>query len=179
MSTSVDENRIEQKRPPRRFYSDREKADALAVYDACGSLTEASKACGIPDSTLSQWINGHHGVFSPDIPILRSERQLNSAELAQKFDVIAHLATDHVIARLQDPKRANRTPMPHLMNAAGISVDKSQLIRGLPTSISASVMSEEERQLKLAEVLSRLEAKAIDGQVVADPPVSEMAHSEP
>ena len=179
MSAVLETEQVQPKRPTRRIYSDREKAEALAVYDACGSLTETSKACGIPDSTLSQWINGYHGVFSPDIPILRSERQLNSAELAAKFDTIAHLATDHVIARLHDPKRANRTPMPHLMNAAGISVDKSQLIRGLPTSISGSVMSEDERRLKLAEVLERLEAKAIEGQVVTDSSVSETGQAEP
>lgn len=118
----------------RRTYSDREKAEALATFDACGSLTETSRATGIPDSTLSVWVSGQ-AVMNADVPILRSGKQLDSVELSEKFDTIAHLATNHVIARLQDPKRANKTPMPHLMTAAGISVDKSQLLKGQPTAI--------------------------------------------
>ena len=126
---------------PRRYYSDREKAEALAIYDACGSLTETSKACGIADSTLSQWVRGNQGVSSPDIPLLRNGIQINSQQLAERFDRIALLATGHVISRLENQQRANKTPIPHLMTAAGISVDKSQLLKGQPTSIVENVES--------------------------------------
>lgn len=125
----------ERPRRSRRQYSDREIAEALAVFDACGSLTETSKATGIADSTLNPWILNRR-VLNTDISAMREGKQLDSPSLSAKFDRIAHLATSHVLARLEDPKRANKTPLPHLMTAAGISVDKSQLLKGLPTSIT-------------------------------------------
>jgi hypothetical protein len=123
----------------RRRYSDREKALALALYDACGNLTEVSKACGIPDSTLSQWINGKAGVSAPEISLMRNGIQLKPVDLAARFDEIAHLATGEVVARLRNSKQAGNVPMPHLLRAAEVSVDKSQLLRGQPTGITESV----------------------------------------
>jgi hypothetical protein len=162
-------------KPPKRVYSDREKAEALELLEATGSLTVTAKQLGIPDATISGWKYGI-GSKSPGIPIIRSEiRQGVSLDLASDFEEIASLSCQEARQRLMNPKKAAKIPFIQLMSGAGISVDKSQLIRGLPTSISASVMSEDERRLKLAEVLERLEAKAIEGQVVTDSSVSEMA----
>jgi hypothetical protein len=98
--------------------------------------------------------------MNADVPILRMGKQLDSIALADKFDAIAHLATNHVIARLQDPKRSAKTPMPHLMTAAGISVDKSQLLKGLPTEIVENV--ESYKVLVLLAGALGVEEKAID-----------------
>ena len=153
-------------RPPKRVYSDREKAEALELLEATGSLTVTARTLGIPDATISGWKYGI-GSKSPGIPIIRSEIRLGaSPDLAADFEEIASLSCQEARQRLTNPKKASKIPFIQLMSGAGISVDKSQLIRGLPTSISASVMSEDERRVKLAELLGRLEAKAIEGQSV-------------
>lgn len=124
----------------RKRYSDREKAEALAIFDACGTLTETARVTGIPTSTLNPWILAQRGV-NPDISLLRQGKQLDTVDLAAKFDRIAHLATSHVISRLEDPKKANKVQIPHLMTAAGIATDKMQLLRGQPTSITEERVS--------------------------------------
>lgn len=119
----------------RRKYSDREKAEALAVFDACGNLTETSRSTGIPDATLSDWINNKRGVSSSDIPKLRNEKRQN---LSDAFEEIALESCRVAQARLTG-KQADKIAFNHLMTGAGIAVDKMQLLRGQPTMISESV----------------------------------------
>ena len=119
----------------RRRYSDREKAEALAIFDACGSLSETARATGIPDATLSDWIRGKRGVSSTDIPKLRNEKGQN---LSEHFEEIALQACRVAGAKLNG-KQAHEIPFNHLLTGAGIAVDKMQLLRGQPTSINESV----------------------------------------
>jgi len=114
----------------RRKYSDREKAEALAVYDTCrGNLTEAARITGIPDSTLSCWVNGTNGM-NDDIPNLRDFKKL---DLADKLDTIAHQCAGLLPERLPD---AN---VREIVGAMGQSIEKSQLLRGKPTEITETV----------------------------------------
>jgi hypothetical protein len=151
---------------PKRFYSDREKAEALALLDATRNLTETARTLGIPDSTLSAWKYGK-AVRSPDIPQLRRQISENlGLELASDFQTIALESARVAIKRLQSPQKANKIPFAQLMTGAGIAVDKMQLLRGEPTSITGSVVSEEERQAKVKEVFERIAARAIDATPV-------------
>ena len=118
-------------RKTKRVYSDQEKARALALYDLCGSLTESSRKSGIPDSTLSQWINGRNGHKSPDLPRLRNEA---GQSLANDFEEIAREAAAVAVSRLKSGA-ASRIPFGQLMTGAGIAVDRMQLLRGQPTEI--------------------------------------------
>ena len=137
----------------RRVYSDREKAEALAIYDACGNLSETSRNTGIPDATLSDWISGKRGVSSPDLPKLRNEKGQN---LSDSFERIAVEACHVAQARLTG-KQANEIPFNHLMTGAGIAVDKMQLLRGQPTTITESVDRNE-----LTVILQRALSSALD-----------------
>jgi transposase-like protein len=119
----------------RRRYSDREKAEALAIFDACGNLSETSWNTGIPDATLSDWINNKRGLSSPDIPKLRNEKGQN---LSDSFEDIALAACRVAQARLTG-YQADKIAFNHLLTGVGIAVDKMQLFRGQPTSISESV----------------------------------------
>jgi hypothetical protein len=123
----------------RRRYSDREKASALALYDATGSLTEAARVSGIPDSTLSDWIEGKRCLTNLDIPLMRNGYELKPLDLIARLDEIADRATGEVIGRLRNSKEAKNVPLPHLIRAVEVSVDKSQLLRGQPTSITESI----------------------------------------
>lgn len=111
----------------RRKYSDREKAEALAVYDSCGNLTETARITGIPDSTLSVWVQGTYGL-NDDIPNLREFKKL---DLASKLDTIAHQCAGLLPNKLPDSN------VREIVGAMSQSIEKSQLLRGQPTSISA------------------------------------------
>lgn len=108
-----------------RQYSAAERANALALYDNVGNLEKTSETLGIPLSTLAGWVND---------PSNHSElRSQKSSELARKFQNAANLFLDLAI------KKSKKANFNHLMTASGIAVDKSQLLNGLPTDISASV----------------------------------------
>ncbi len=108
-----------------RSYSAQERAKALALYDTVGSLEKTSQTLNIPLSTLAGWAaNDAH---------VSEARSKNGIELAQKFENAAHLFLDLAV------KKSKRAAFNHLMTAAGISTDKSQLLKGLPTSITETV----------------------------------------
>jgi hypothetical protein len=136
----------------RRIYSEEQIASALAIYDSCGSLTETERLTGIPDSTLSQWLYGERRNLGK-IPQLRNEQGQN---LIRDFQQIAQEACRVGLSRLKNPRKANKIPFIQLMNGAGIAVDRYQLLSGQPTSISGSVMSDDERRLRLAELISKV-----------------------
>jgi transposase-like protein len=129
-----------------RRYSHTERANALALYDSVGSLEQVSKTLGIPQSTIHGWIND-----PTNYSILRSQK---AQDLAQKFENAANLFIDLAV------KKSKKAQFQHLVTGAGIAVDKCQLLRGEPTSIPG--LSEEDRRLRLAELMERVQARAID-----------------
>ncbi len=112
----------------RRKYSDRERAEALAMHDAGESLRKIQEVTGIPDSTLSAWINHNQGM-NDDIPDLRTFKKL---DLASKLDAIAHQCAGLL------PDRLPEANVREIVGAMAQSIEKGQLLRGDPTNISAS-----------------------------------------
>ncbi len=148
--------------PRSRTYSDREKAETLALLDSLGNLQEVARLTGIPDSTISGWKYGI-GAKSPDIPKLRDRiNQDLSSDLASDFHEIAALSARVAIKRLKSPQKANKIPFHQLMTGAGIAVDKSQLLRGLPTSINAEVERQELVVILQSALSAGLEGETID-----------------
>lgn len=131
-----------------RSYSSVERQEAIAAYNQTGNLEKVSEALGIPLSTLAGWTSN---------PTLNSPQ--NCSNLADKFEFAANLFIDLAL------KKSKKAAFNHLMTGAGIAVDKSQLLRGLPTAISGSSMSEEDRRRRLAEIFSRLEARAVPAEL--------------
>jgi hypothetical protein len=123
-----------------RSYSSQERREAVAAYNQVGNLEKVSEALGIPISTLSGWTL---------TPALYSPK--NRSNLADKFEFAANFFIDIAV------KKAKKAGFSHLMTAAGIAVDKMQLLRGQPTSISETI----ERQ-ELTIVLADALADAID-----------------
>lgn len=111
----------------KRSYSDEEKAQALATYDACGSLTETSRISGIPDSTLSQWI-AKRGVNDS----IAEMREFKKRELADKLELIAHQCANLL------PERIPEASVREIVGAMGQSIEKAQLLRGQPTEITST-----------------------------------------
>lgn len=115
----------------RRKYSDREKAEALALLEAAnGNVTETSRQTGIPDSTIAQWRDGR-GINEDVVPDLK---EFKKKQLSDKFAAIAHKFLDLAYEKTEEIKSTGWMP------GAGIATEKHLLLTGQPTVIT-SVLS--------------------------------------
>jgi hypothetical protein len=96
------------------------------------------------------WLSGKRDLTNPDVPLMRAGYELRPLDLAASFDEIAERATGEIVGRLRSSKEAKNVTLPHLIRAAEVSVDKSQLLRGQPTSITESI-DRQELAVPLAE----------------------------
>ena len=120
----------EERSPSRESYNDysrERKGEILALYYANGqNLKQTALEVGINPATIRYWLD-------TGIEIQTKTK----ADLAQKFENAANFYLD-----LAEDKAAE-APFNHLMTGAGIAVDKMQLLRGLPTSITENVDRQE------------------------------------
>lgn len=135
----------------RRKYSDREKAEALALHDSGTTLTELSKITGIPDSTLSQWINGRNGM-NADIPQLRVEQK---GILADEIENVVWQLL-HAI-----PSKIKKAGLGAVSTSMGIGIDKVRLLRDQPTVITESLANPVERADKSANMIEEWKRRKV------------------
>jgi transposase-like protein len=110
----------------KRTYSDEEKAAALACYDACaGNMAEAARRSGVPRVTLLEWVRGR---VSDGVSDIRQQKRESLADVCERLA--------HKLAGVAD-KKAEDLSGKDAMVAAGIAIDKMQLLRGQPTAITA------------------------------------------
>ncbi len=137
MST-VETEVIPPETPPirtRRNYSDADKARALALYDLCNSLPEASKKSGIATSTLWSWITEVRQKGNKNLAKLRNEY---GQDLAAQFEEIA-FETARVAKEKLLRRDSKNIPFGQLMAGSSAAVQNMQLLRGQPTSINLSL----------------------------------------
>lgn len=133
-------------------YSPQFKAAALALLEANGGkLRPTAKALSIPRNTLKAWKDGRSisEEASELCPTVKGE-------IADEFELTARM----FLARAQNPAAIAQTSAYYAQIAASDAYKSSQLARGLPTSISGSAMSDDERKLRLAELLAGIQARA-------------------
>ena len=140
----------------RRNYSDADKARALALYDLCQNLPEASRKSGIATSTLWSWITEKRDKLNANVTKLRNE---HGQDLAKHFEDIAFEVARVAKIKLQR-RDAQKIPFGQLMEGGAKAVQNMQLLRGQPTSIH------EERTIDSRQVLVLLQ----DSLSQADPP---------
>lgn len=138
---------------PRTYqdYSAERKAEVLALVEANGgNVQQTSRDTGIPHQTIRVWLETPERFSN-----LRNEKR---SELSQKLKNIAHQCADLLPERLPDASVRD------IVGAMGQSIEKFQLLDGLPTSITESV----ERQELVCILQSALSSGAIevDGEVV-------------
>lgn len=134
------------KNQTRRRYSDDERAAALAALAANGGNLKLTAAqLGIPLATLAAWANG-----------TRHPEASTSAE--QKKPALAGMFRDFVgrVLSLTTDDDIRGASLKDRMTAAGIAVDKAQLLDGKATGIVKNDLSdlpddELERRIKEAE----------------------------
>lgn len=134
----------------KRQYSDNDKAIALATLDANeGNIRQTAKVLKLPESTLTDWSN-NRGVCA-EVTEIREEKR---AELAEKLETVAHALTDNILLRAQSDFSL-LTPLKDFAVSLGIAIDKMQVLKGEPTSISKDVSehSNEERAARILELV--------------------------
>jgi hypothetical protein len=131
----------------RNHYTDKQRAAAVAMLegmgypDKKGALSAVSNHTGIPLPTLYRWF---HGVQNPPPSELVNETKIDLAaairrELANLFPAMdgARLGADYK----------------ELATAAGILIDKLQLLEGKPTAINEERASD--ARSKLTDLITR------------------------
>lgn len=111
-------------------YSIERKAEVLALIQANdGNILQTSRDTGIPHQTIRRWVE-----YPERFSALQTEKQDN---LLEKLDKRAHDLIDAM------PDKIPGASLSATATALGIVIDKSQLLRGLPTSINAEVERQE------------------------------------
>ncbi len=125
----------------KRQYSDRQRAQCLAVLDSLdGNLSAASRATGVPVKTLSDWRD-----FLRDDTETASLRSESSKSLSLKLQDLAHRLVDAA------PKKIRKAGLGQVATAMDLTIKNLQLINGQPTSIH------EERTVDSRQVLVLLQ----------------------
>ena len=116
-------------------YSADEKATALATLQANGGNVKVTASLlQIPRKTLESWSKGG-GMKT--VPIPEGMIEEKAGVLADNLYTVATL----LVGEMSNPEKIAKASMKDLAIAAGISIDKHNLLRHQPTSISARVGS--------------------------------------
>ena len=137
----------------RKSYDDQFRASAVVMLEAAGyperegALSYVAGHIGVPISTLRGWFNASH---NPPPAELRNKKRLDLREAVR-----AEL--DNVFAAMEGVRQD--ASYRDLVTAAGILVDKLQLLEGKPTerseqNVSVS-MTDEERAARITAILER------------------------
>lgn len=124
-----------QKPKDRRTYSDKQIAEACAIFKSCnGNMLEASREAGVPRKTLESWVKG-------------KAKRVTDAPVAEEMAQLRHIAGVSIADRLEDligkildvaPGKLGEAPFGQSMTGLSIAVDKMRLLREQPTSIQAN-----------------------------------------
>ncbi len=126
----------------KRRYSDNDRAAALAVLDSCnGNLSEASRKTGFPLKTIADW---RDGAACAEVAEIRKEKKI---ELSEMFEDIARQIVQAA------PSKISYATLKDSMVAAGVAVDKAQLLKGQPTAITQQNADPADARRELAEYL--------------------------
>lgn len=142
------------------IYPEEKRIEAVTLYAATGHFGQTSELCGVPEHTIRAWrkMEWFHD-------LLREIRGENNEKLDSKFTEIVERSLDQIVDRVENGDFALtrdgelvRKPMSgkDLSLVAAINVDKRQLLRGEPTSRSATADGELSVAGKAVERLERL-----------------------
>jgi len=109
----------------RRHYSDKDRAEALAVLRAVGGdLSQAARDCGIPRKTLASWR------AQPALAAPADVRQTKEDDLANRWSEVRDLA---IIRAKEQLEAGGKLGLRDLTILAGVGTDKVNLLTGKST----------------------------------------------
>lgn len=133
----------------KRQYSDKDKAAALALLDANeGNVRKTARDTGVPHKTLDGWAKGR---INADCADIRTDKR---KELSERLEDLAHTLVDLL------PEKLPNASVRDLAGALIVAVDKMQLLKGSPTTISKDVSerTNEERAARILELVKPAKA---------------------
>lgn len=135
-----------------KHYTLEEKAHALAALKASnGNISRAAKIVNVPRKTLSQWANGTSGVRDlPPLLVTEAER-----DLGDKLDIVAHKLVDAM------PEKIAKATLSQVSVALGIAIDKTNLLRGKPTSITERRSDKDRYESAIAQMIQECSTKGV------------------
>jgi len=140
-------------------YSADEKATALATLQANGGNVKVTASLlRIPRKTLESWSKGG-GMKNEPIPEGLVEEK--SHLLAEGLDKVATL----LVGELSNPEKVAKASLKDIAISLGIAVDKRNLLRHQPTSISARMDTNQKAAYE------RMLAKLIESSVTHGTPI--------
>lgn len=118
---------------PRRRYSDKERATALAALAANGgNVLRTARDTGIPRKTVELWAKEQAGgTLMPDVA---AECQEIKGDLASELEAWAW----QLLNLNREPAEARKARYQERSNGIGIAIEKSRLLREQPTSITGT-----------------------------------------
>lgn len=127
-------------------YSRQQIEEALAAVAANdGNVHHTARQLGIPPQTLDHWVKRER--------VLSDVQKLKRDELSSKLETIAHRLSNSILEHDLDI-----VPLAAKATAMGITIEKMQLLRGQPTSITEQTSNGE----LLGLMREALEAGVID-----------------
>lgn len=113
----------------RRNYNTAKVADGLVALQARGSRVKpAARDTGVERDTIRRWRDGKLPAHV-DPEELAREIEARTTRLAEKWEQVADMAVDQVIELVPEIRDARAGAI-----VAAIATDKTQLLRGKPTS---------------------------------------------
>jgi hypothetical protein len=122
-------------------YTEQEVEEALSVLAVVGNDAEASRRTGIPKATLCNWRNNVHATRYDEIraevlPKIREALAAQAEQAAQEQGYAAQLLLAKLVEEIPNMKPGEVAgALRNLETSKAINIDKSQLLRGQPTSI--------------------------------------------
>jgi hypothetical protein len=162
------------------FYTDRERIEAATLYAALGSIPRVGELTGISQSALRGWVR--EDWFKALLDEIRAE---NDQKIDVRFNEIISDALDQLGDRVKNgdfilTKTGEMIRKPvgarDLSIVTAINIDKRQLLRNKPTTITEKVSdkSTDQKLLELKQSFERLvgkkirEPETIDAEVVQE-----------
>lgn len=147
-------------------YSPERKAEVIALVDANnGNVKQTALDTGIAHQTIRYWLTqaDRYSQF----------QNAKRGDLGDKMEFLAHNLADSIAEH-----DLSIVSLAHKATAMGIVIDKMQLLRGLPTAISGSAQTDEERNTAKQALFAAIEARAIEGETATLEAVSETEYAE-
>lgn len=152
---------------PKTWFDDSEKLNAAALYTVCGNLKEVERMTGISYNTLKDWKETEWWAT-----VILKIREEADDVLDAKATKIVDKALEKIMDRIENgdmvwnAKAGKAVPVPvkarDLATVTNTILDKRQLLRGKPTSISAKT-SEDTRLKALASEFEKfVKARTIE-----------------
>lgn len=139
----------------RNHFTDKEKLNAVCVFAVAGNSRRVAELTGIPEGTIRSWKATAWWNETMNRIITEQDEELGS-----KLTKLVNKAVDEVNDRLENGNYVYNPKMDKLIRkpvdakelaiVTAISIDKRQLLRGLPTSRTENV-SQTERLKGLSE----------------------------